>query len=69
MAEDAFRRGRRKILEQFLARPALYNAAFFRERLEAPARANLARSIAALGGAPGSTGNTETSATIWDWYY
>jgi len=46
--EDAFRAGRKRILEQFLARPTLYNTAFFRERLEAPARANLARSIAAL---------------------
>jgi predicted metal-dependent HD superfamily phosphohydrolase len=49
VAEDAFRAGRKRILEQFLARPALYDTAFFRERLEAPARANLARSIAALG--------------------
>jgi predicted metal-dependent HD superfamily phosphohydrolase len=48
VAEDAFRAGRKRILEQFLARPALYNTSFFRERLEAPARANLARSIAAL---------------------
>jgi predicted metal-dependent HD superfamily phosphohydrolase len=33
---------------QFLARPTIYSTARFRERLEAPARANLARSIAQL---------------------
>ena len=43
-----YRRKRREILEGFLARPTLFSTAPFRERLEAPARANLARSIASL---------------------
>ena len=43
-----FRSKRRTILQQFLARPAIYSTAAFRERLEASARANLARSIAQL---------------------
>ena len=45
-----FRRKRREILAAFLARPHLYNTACFRERYEAAARANLARSIEQLGG-------------------
>lgn len=40
-----FKRTRRKILTAFLERPALYATAFFREKLEAQARANLARSL------------------------
>ena len=40
-----FRSKRKTILQQFLARPAIYSTAPFRERLEASARANLARSI------------------------
>jgi predicted metal-dependent HD superfamily phosphohydrolase len=43
-----FRRKRKGILEQFLARAHLFSTAAFSERLEAPARANLARSIAQL---------------------
>lgn len=43
-----FRSKRKSILRQFLARPTIYSTAPFRERLEAPARANLARSIAQL---------------------
>ena len=46
--DDQFRRRRREILEAFLARPAIYATPWFRERLEARARENLARSIAAL---------------------
>jgi predicted metal-dependent HD superfamily phosphohydrolase len=44
-----FRRKRREILQQFLARPHLYSTTFFRERLEAAARANLTRSLEELG--------------------
>lgn len=43
-----FRSKRKTILQQFLARHAIYSTAPFRERLEASARANLARSIARL---------------------
>lgn len=46
--EDAFRAGRANILEGFLARDALYMSDWGREAFEAPARANLARSIAKL---------------------
>ena len=37
-----------KILQEFLARPAIYSTADFRDRLERQARANLVRSIGAL---------------------
>jgi predicted metal-dependent HD superfamily phosphohydrolase len=47
---EAFRTGRARILRQFLDRPAIYNTAFFRARLEAAARDNLARSLRALTG-------------------
>ena len=43
-----FRRRRREILQGFLDRPRLYSTDFFRELLESPARANLARSIRRL---------------------
>ena len=43
-----FRRKRREILQAFLARPAIYATAWFRERFEAAARANLQRSVARL---------------------
>jgi predicted metal-dependent HD superfamily phosphohydrolase len=45
-----FRGKRREILEAFLARPRIFNTDYFRSRYEAQARANLERSIAALGG-------------------
>jgi predicted metal-dependent HD superfamily phosphohydrolase len=48
VAPDAFREGRGRILEQFLARPTIYGTPFFRERLEDQARRNLARSLAQL---------------------
>jgi len=47
--EEAFRRARAKILREFLARPRIYFTAFFYDRLEVPARANLLRSVAGLG--------------------
>lgn len=47
--EPAFRAGRRRILEGFLARPSLFLSDWGRERFEAAARANLARSVARLG--------------------
>lgn len=48
VAETAFRAGRLKILEQFLARPRIYGTEFFFGRLESMARENLSRSIEAL---------------------
>lgn len=48
--DDAFRRARAGVLRGFLSRPHVFGTASFRERLEAPARANLERSLAALGG-------------------
>ncbi|MCA9602649.1 MAG: hypothetical protein KC417_11515 [Myxococcales bacterium] len=47
--EAVFRRGRRLILRSFLEGTAIYRTPFFGERLEAQARKNLARAIAALG--------------------
>jgi predicted metal-dependent HD superfamily phosphohydrolase len=46
--EGVFRKTRSRILQGFLTRPALYHTTFFRERLEAQARENLKRSLAAL---------------------
>ena len=46
--EPAFRAGRAAILEGFLARDALYMSPWGRSAFEAPARVNLARSIASL---------------------
>lgn len=48
VAEDAFRSGRRRILQNFLARPVLYNTPHFYGLLESAARRNLLHSIAAL---------------------
>jgi len=47
--DDVFRDKRADILRGFLARPALFSTAALAARLEAPARANLARAIARLG--------------------
>jgi predicted metal-dependent HD superfamily phosphohydrolase len=47
--DDAFRRGRARILRSFLERPSLYGTEWFSERLEARARENLRRSLLALG--------------------
>ena len=46
--EPAFRSGRRRILEQFLARERIFLTAHFNSRYEAQARANLRRSIRSL---------------------
>ena len=43
--ELLFRTKRRSVLQGFLARPRLYNTEAYADRLEAPARANLRRSI------------------------
>ena len=61
--EDTFRKRRAEILEQFLARRYIYSTGIFRERYEASARANLARSLATLGRAswPGSTESRTSS--------
>lgn len=45
VSDEAFREGRSKILKSFRERPAIYRTPYFFERLETPARANLARSI------------------------
>ena len=47
--EFLFRRKRRQILDEFLARASVFSTAPMRERLEAPARANLGRSLERLG--------------------
>ena len=46
----AFATGRARILQGFLGRETLYFSAWGRQRFEQPARANLQRSLAALGG-------------------
>lgn len=46
--EPAFRSGRRRILEEFLARWRIFHTAHFNSRYEAQARANLHRSIGEL---------------------
>lgn len=51
VAETAFRAGRASILATFLARPSIYATSAFRQRYEDAARANLTRSVLALGGA------------------
>ena len=45
-----FRRTRRRILEQFLERPRIFQTAAFYEAREAAARQNLQRSVKQLGG-------------------
>ena len=48
VTDDAFARGRSQILEKFLARPQIYLTDCFRDKFEAKARRNIARSIAQL---------------------
>jgi predicted metal-dependent HD superfamily phosphohydrolase len=47
---NAWRAGRAAVLRKFLVRPNIFHTEAFRERFEAQARENIARSIAALGG-------------------
>ena len=46
--EDLYKQARRRVLEKFLERFAIYETPYFYERLEGQARENLARAIAAL---------------------
>ncbi|HEV8177816.1 MAG TPA: hypothetical protein VGP44_09030 [Gemmatimonadales bacterium] len=46
--EPVYRRARSEILEGFLARRSIFQTDFFRDRYEAPARANLARILQTL---------------------
>ena len=48
VSQDAFVIGRSAILRSFLDRPAIYSTQFFRNKYEAQARANIARSLARL---------------------
>lgn len=48
VADQTFRQARATILREFLARPRIYFTDFFYNRLEAPARENLQRSLARL---------------------
>jgi predicted metal-dependent HD superfamily phosphohydrolase len=48
VSENEFRQGRSRILESLLARPAIYQTSVFKERYEAQARSNLARSLELL---------------------
>ena len=43
-----YRSGRRKILQEFVSRQSIYTTEYFRDRYEAQARSNLARSLARL---------------------
>ena len=53
VAEEAFRAGRRKVLEHFLARDRIYTTGWFFKQYEAAARINLQESIARLKPATG----------------
>jgi len=46
--EKAFKEGRRKVLEKFLARPSIFSTNYFFKKYESQARANLKRSILRL---------------------
>ena len=48
--DKAWRSGRAAVLKKFLARPNIFHTEAFRQRFEAQARKNIARSIAALAG-------------------
>jgi predicted metal-dependent HD superfamily phosphohydrolase len=48
VADEDYRRGRRRVLEQFLSRERLYFTDEMHERRESEARANLRREVAAL---------------------
>ena len=49
VAEETFRKRRAEVLEQFLSRSWVYSTPTFRKRYEPAARANLQRSLEALG--------------------
>jgi predicted metal-dependent HD superfamily phosphohydrolase len=51
LAQPQWRAGRRRVLEHFLARPAIYATDVFRRRHEPQARENLKRALAALSAA------------------
>ena len=46
--EADWRKGRADVLKRFAARPAIFHTEVFGQRLEAPARQNIARSLARL---------------------
>lgn len=48
VTEDAFVAGRSAILKSFLDRPTIYSTQFFRNKYEAQARRNIAKSLARL---------------------
>lgn len=52
VTEDAFAAGRSAILQSFLGRPSIYAMQFFRDKYEAQARRNIARSLAQLSHHP-----------------
>lgn len=56
--DAAFRGGRARILQSFVDRPRIYGTDVFHDRYEHAARANLARSLAALGAPPAGAGGT-----------
>jgi predicted metal-dependent HD superfamily phosphohydrolase len=48
--DEAWRTGRATVLRKFLAKPKIFQTKAFRQRFEAQARKNIARSISTLGG-------------------
>ncbi len=50
VAPPAWRQGRQRVLAGFLARPRIFRTAVFHDALEAPARANLRRTLDRLAG-------------------
>jgi precorrin-6Y C5,15-methyltransferase (decarboxylating) len=62
---EPYRQGRTKVLQQFLARDRIYVSDAF-AALEAPARANLARSIAALSPSPAPREREGPNASRWE---
>jgi predicted metal-dependent HD superfamily phosphohydrolase len=53
--------GRRRVLENFLARPAIYLSETFRRTYENRARQNLAQALARLGSAPAPPSGTNSA--------
>jgi predicted metal-dependent HD superfamily phosphohydrolase len=50
LPDDVFEQGRAAVLEALAEKPRLFHTAYARDRWETPARANLERELAALGG-------------------